>query len=216
MPGALSAVTRARQQAPEVLTLEEHPGEEPRSPTSPAHWRPRFLASVESADMQTANRLLEQEADPNAVLTEAGDTMLHVGARKNTLDVIRLAVSFDADLDLANSAGHTSLHVSAEAGHAVFVKHLVELGAALDPRSEEAETPLHLASRRGHTRIANYLIAQKADVQATTRRGDSVVELAQRSGRHEIVLALCTAGASLRPGTGGAYPPSRSRGNTPP
>lgn len=218
MPGALSAVTRARQRQPEVLLLEDGPAldEEPGSPCSPGSWRPQLLAAVESGEMQAASRLLEQAADPNAVLTEEGDTMLHASARKNALDFIRLAVSYDADLDLANSVGHTSLHVSAESGHAVFVKHLVELGAVLDPRSAAGETPLHVASRKGHTRIANYLIAQKADVHATTTRGDSVVELAQRSGRHEIVLALCTAGASLRPGTGPASFPSRSRGSTPP
>merc|ERR1719399_701866 len=179
MPKALSAVAAVRH-TPEVLTLEEDPAEQELGACSPAHaWRSELLAAAEAGDAERAQSLLDADADPNAVLTESGDTMLHVGARKNALDLVRLAVSYDGDLDSANASGQTSLHVSTEAGHVVFVKHLVELGAMLDPRTAEGETPLHCAARRGQTRIANYLIAQKADVHATNEQGDSVVELAQ-------------------------------------
>ena len=52
-------------------------------------WRSELLAAAEAGDAERAQGLLDADADPNAVLTEAGDTMLHVGARKNALDLVR-------------------------------------------------------------------------------------------------------------------------------
>jgi len=191
-----STVRSTRQHDPEVLRVDEDVEGESAAMSAP------MRSAALALNVPEVTRLLQADADPNEVLTEAGDALIHMGARKNILDFVRLCAGFDGDLDAPNATGDTALHLSAEGGHAVFAKQLVELGVVLDPRNGDGFTPLHLAAKKGHTRVALYLIAQKANVQATTALGDTVVELAQRCGYHEIVLALCTAGASLRPGTG--------------
>jgi len=166
-------------------------------------------AAAERGDEETLSKMLDHGACPDV----GGESVLHIGARNNALAFIRVLVACDESLEPVGPSGETPLHTAAERGHLVFVRHLVELGVSLDPAAQDGSTPLHYAARAGQTRVALYLAEQRADVNAGNGLGSTPLELAQRGGHHEIVLALCTAGAALRP-CEARRPKSRSRPST--
>merc|ERR1719321_2421324 len=55
--------------------------------------------------------------------------------------------------------------------------------------------------KAGASQVAKYLMEQKADPEAVTALGDTALQIAQRLGHHDTVLAMCSEGAPLRPGT---------------
>jgi ankyrin repeat protein len=63
-----------------------------------------------------------------------------------TLEAVKVALSFGADVNAANQAGNTALHGAASKAYADVIKLLVEKGAKLDVRNKRGETPLTLAS----------------------------------------------------------------------
>merc|ERR1712176_1064106 len=159
----------------------------------------------------------EHGIDVSAVVhPQTRDTVLHVAARLGDVDLIGLFISLGVDeVNPVNEQGETPLHLAAEGAEVPgaelpAVKLLVELGANLNITNGKGDSPLMLVCRRGAAQTAKYLVDQRADAEACTKLGDTPLQIAQRLGFQETVLALCTAGASLRSGT-----PSRCRSGSP-
>lgn len=55
--------------------------------------------------------------------TPAGDTALHLAARRRDVDMARILVDYGAAVDAVNGAGQTSLHIAAAEGDEPLVKY---------------------------------------------------------------------------------------------
>lgn len=55
--------------------------------------------------------------------TLAGDTALHLAARRRDVDMARILVDYGAVVDATNGAGQTSLHIAAAEGDEPLVKY---------------------------------------------------------------------------------------------
>lgn len=141
------------------------------------------------------------------------DTLMHMGARVADMELMTFVVSRGGEADPLNALGQTPLHIAAELGHAEAVRMLVEIGADLNrvvPSSLEA--PLTIACKANHAQLARYLLEESADPDQVNALGDTALQAAQRLGYHDTVLALCTRGVSLRPGTPSRRRPAASQG----
>mmetsp|Transcript_24528 Transcript_24528/g.56532 ORF Transcript_24528/g.56532 Transcript_24528/m.56532 type:complete len:381 (+) Transcript_24528:79-1221(+) len=158
---------------------------------------------------------LQAMAGHGADFTEAfdpasKDSVLHTSARRGDVELMTFFMGYGVEVDPVNNQGDTPLHVAATAAHSRVVQLLCELGADLNKPNSQGESPLMLVCRRGCPAAAKLLVEMRADTEARTKLGDTPLQVAQRLGHHETVLALGTAGASLRSST-----PRRGRSPSP-
>jgi len=171
----------------------------------------RLLDATWRRDKDTVQRMAAHDMDfTRAKHPESQDTVLHAAAYMGDIELISFFMGFGVEVDPLNAQGCTPLHMAAEQARMASVKLLVELGADLNGRSGNGETPLMLVCRKGNAEAAKFLLEMRADPEACTKLGDTPLQLAQRLGFQEVVLALCSAGAPLRPGT-----PNRARSGSP-
>ncbi len=93
-------------------------------------------------------------------------TALHYAADNGHLEIVKLLIANDADVNAKDNTGYTPLHWAAMHGHLDIVKFLVEYctkkGITLNMRNNKKLLPQDLALQVGHRNIYNYLInAQK-------------------------------------------------------
>lgn len=171
----------------------------------------RLLQATSQRDLETVQGMAAHGADFTVIShPETKDSVLHVAAKIGDVELISFFMGFGVEVDPLNLQGDTPLHIAAEAAEVPALKLLVELGANLNVSNGRGETPLMLVCRRGSAQAAKFLLEMKADAEACTKLGDTALQIAQRLGFQETVLALATAGVSLRPGT-----PSRVRSGSP-
>jgi len=172
----------------------------------------RLIDAAARRDTAVVQRIAEHNADlGTAAHPKSRDTVMHVAARLGDVEFIGFVIACGVeDVNPVNNRGETPLHLAAQVAGLPATKLLVELGADLNLTNANGETALLLVCRRGAAQTAKYLVEMKADAEACTKLGDTPLQVAQRLGHQETVMALCMAGAPLRPGT-----PSRSRGASP-
>src|SRR5262249_39033929 len=64
-----------------------------------------------------------------------------------TLEAVKLAIFFGADVNAANDHGDTALHRVAAKRYNTVVQFLADAGATLDVKNKEGQTPLAIASQ---------------------------------------------------------------------
>jgi ankyrin repeat protein len=81
--------------------------------------------------------------------------------RNDTLDIIKLLLTFDADPNQRGINDYTPLHMAVGERHLPAIEVLLEAGAdpRLRTRIDDYETPLEMAERAGLVEMANLLAA---------------------------------------------------------
>ena len=118
---------------------------------------PLMLAAM-AGDAEVMRRLAAGGADP-ALATDDGTTLLMVAAglgryeaenlvtEARTLEAVRTALAFGADVNAVNDVGNTALHAAAHVKSEAVVRLLAERGAAIDVANARGETPVLIADR---------------------------------------------------------------------
>jgi ankyrin repeat protein len=188
--------------------------------------RPLQLAAM-NGNAGMLDRLMKAGADPNAPLTQFGDTALMMAARTGKTDALALLLEGGARVNDAEKwGGTTALMWAASEGHPAAVKLLIERGADVKARSnfvaaangrgfegrtpaadnsgrkvEEFAsgwlTPLMLAAREGDLESARLLLAAGADVNAVAGDGKNALSLAIFNGNYDLASALVDAKADV-------------------
>ncbi len=98
---------------------------------------------------EAAKVLVKRGADVNA---HAADyiTPLHFAAHQGDIELVKLLVSYNADLDtvIVNN-GYTPLHWAVIQGHANVVEFLVQSGARTDIPDKKGQTQMDIATTKG-------------------------------------------------------------------
>ena len=136
-----------------------------------------------------------------------GCTPLWGAAAADHLDVVKLLLEQNADVDSKTSTGSTPLRVAAHKGHLDIVRCLVESGADVNARSDckEESTPLvtfyhGLFSGNGILSVTDTYLIQLCKV-----RGTALHDAVER-GHLKIVTELLALGASQLPNGLGLTP----------
>ena len=135
-----------------------------------------------------------------------GCTPLWAAADTGHLDVVRLLIKRNADVDGRTSSGSTPLRIAAHDGHLDVVRCLVESGADVNARNDHESTPLDIACYRGHLSVITYLIDKGALVDQRYKGGDTALHSAAEGSHLEIVSQLLALGASQLPNNQGLTP----------
>ncbi|XP_045533484.1 serine/threonine-protein phosphatase 6 regulatory ankyrin repeat subunit B [Pieris brassicae] len=158
-----------------------------------------LLLSVEAGNQSMVRELLSaQTAEQLKSSTPAGDTALHLAARRRDVDMARILVDYGALVDAVNGAGQTSLHIAAAEGDDALVKYFYGVRANAAIADNEDRTPMHLAAENGHAAIIELLADKfKASIFERTKDGSTLMHIASLNGHADCAMMLFKKGVYL-------------------
>lgn len=123
-------------------------------------------------------------------------TPLMEAASAGHVDIVKLLLEHDADVNAQSSAGNTPLMYACSGGHEEIVKILLDHGAKIEDHNENGHTPLMEAASSGHVGIARILLERGAGINThSTEFKESALTLACYKGHLEMVQFLLDEGA---------------------
>lgn len=146
---------------------------------------------------------------------QGGCTPLYAAAWAREMDIAKLLLLHNADVDGRNWDGATPLHGAALSESIEVAEMLLARGAQVNARDDSGRTPLHVAvwsgedstlplqARAGHPLRAIHdsapfiklLVRHGADVNATNSQGQTPLHLAARNRPTEVLALLLKMGA---------------------
>ncbi|PFX12427.1 Protein fem-1-like B [Stylophora pistillata] len=125
---------------------------------------------------------------------------------KGHLDVVRLLIEQNADVDGRTSTNSTLLRAAAFIGWPHIVRCLVENGAAVNARTNFNSTPLMPACYYGHMEVVSFLIENGANVHLQDIDGNTCLHYAAKREHFQIVVKLLALGAKQKHNLKGLTP----------
>ena len=175
-----------------------------------------FVEAVKAGDLSKAKQLLANGVDadardkkgrtvlqwlltPSTVTDESGSVTLIIleDLEPYTLELAKLLISADADVNVSDEEGRSLLHWAVLAKEEDIVSLLLENGADVAVRTNAGTTPLHWAARDGNENIATNLLTRGADVNAKNYSGRTPLYYACANGIANIVHLLVAKGADV-------------------
>ncbi|XP_044592745.1 serine/threonine-protein phosphatase 6 regulatory ankyrin repeat subunit C isoform X6 [Cotesia glomerata] len=158
-----------------------------------------LLLAVEAGNQSMCRELLAQQAPEQLrATTPAGDTALHLAARRRDVDMVRILVDYGAQVDMQNGDGQTPLHIASAEGDETLVKYFYGVRASASIADHQDRTPMHLAAENGHASIID-LLAEKfrASIFERTKDGSTLMHIASLNGHSECANMLFKKGVYL-------------------
>ncbi|XP_022810299.1 protein fem-1 homolog B-like [Stylophora pistillata] len=115
-----------------------------------------------------------------------GCTALWTAAAKGHLDVVRLKIEQNAEVDGRTSTNSTPLRAAAFVGHLDIVRFLVENEADVNARNDFNST-LMIAWYRGYMDVVSFLVEHGSNIHQEDNDGDTCLHLAAEGGHFQIV-----------------------------
>jgi ankyrin repeat protein len=164
-----------------------------------------LLAAVKKQHSKTTNCLLEAGAEPD-LCPKTGTTALEEAAKLGDIDVIKVLLTFHANVNHQNSAGDTTLIVASRSGHSRTASYLLEHGAGINIKDKKGNTALAVAAKHDKVEVVEVLLKEGAEVRIRDEKGRTPLHraiagtwLTDGSGvraKEEIVKMLLSAGAN--------------------
>ena len=176
-----------------------------------------LIIAAHSGNLVSVKILLRYKADREAGGTVKVDdqviegcTPLWAAAERGHLDIVKVLIEGNADVNGRNSLNSTPLKIAAYSGHLDIVCYLVENGADVNARNKSEHTPLMAACYNGHSKVVTHLIQSGANIYLQDKEGNTALheaiykdhfeiakELDAYSGHLDIVRCLVENGADV-------------------
>jgi hypothetical protein len=167
-----------------------------------------LVAALAGKHFQTAKILRHSGADPNVQFL-ARNTVLHAAASYGDVEMARVLLNLEADVNIQNEYGCTplnyvlgsdSLASSVEVSNyqeslANVARLLLDHGADINTRDNNGEIPLHIAVSNRYIELVRVLLEYGADVGAEDMEGRTPFSLAKERQSDEIMKLLVEHGA---------------------
>ena len=135
---------------------------------------------------------------PNAtpqLRSTRSSAVLALATKSNFIEIVRILVHADANVDYQDEQGETALHVAARFGHADCARLLLAGNDSQKASTEVAEntyswTPLFIACVDGHLPVVELLVDAGADVERVDSSGWTAREHAALRGHCDIAERL--------------------------
>jgi len=128
------------------------------------------------------------------LLTNSGDTALHLSCKANYAHYVELFCEDKVHLNLKNGNGDTPIQISINNKYYWDIDHLCHLGADLNLQNNLGNTPCHTACLKNDIHAVQILCEYMFDLEIQNLRGDTALHIACREGNLEIVKILSANG----------------------
>lgn len=152
--------------------------------------------SVLRGEVSAVSEYLQMGGDTE-LKNKNGDTLLHLAARNNQLEIAELLLISEAKVNSRNYVYAAPLHLAVRNGLEEMLDLLVSHGAELEARNNRGKTPLHIAAIHGKRACATLLLEKGADIHALMEKSMNPLHLAAWYGQSEIARRLIELGADL-------------------
>ena len=116
-----------------------------------------FFTEIAIGDIEAVKNYINEGVDTNSA-NKHGHQALMVAAHQGHIDIVKLLISRNADINAKHSfSGNTALIGATHQGHIDMVKLLIDANADLNIKNNEEKTALQIALGQGNTEIANLL-----------------------------------------------------------
>jgi ankyrin repeat protein len=126
-----------------------------------------LFTAVKNNNIEEVKKVLDKGIDVNTrnknnnydtYTTIQEYTILILATYYGYIEIIRLLIERNADIDAKDSDGCTALLVASRYGDIEIIKLFLEAGADINAKNKDGETALLLASVRGHLKVAKLLV----------------------------------------------------------
>ena len=124
--------------------------------------------------------LLENRADPTYATYDNNITPLHWAAANENVELIKLLLKYDADIDAKTKQHETALIYGVKSNKLDSVKILLSQGSNPNIRNVAGDTSLHIAARNLNGDIIKMLIDNNADVSIMNNSQQNAFAIATR------------------------------------
>ncbi|GIX88982.1 ankyrin repeat domain-containing protein 49 [Caerostris darwini] len=143
-----------------------------------------ILWAAEKNELETMRKLLEE--DPTLVNARDNDlyTPLHRASYSNNVEVIKMLLSYDADISSKTTDGWEALHCACKWDSVEAVSLLIQNGANVNAQTKGHITPLHLAASNASGRRTLELLLWQPYIDPNIKNdaGDTAYDIAYRTG----------------------------------
>ena len=174
----------------EFLKVEDFPSGNAKEPGELVKDMPKLIRASGQGDIATVRELLEKGAYVNTKDKESGWTPLMAASLSGGVDVVKLLILRNADVNAKDRFSWTPLMIASRSGHVDIVRILLDAGADVNAKTNAGYTALMAAAKQGHPGIVKILLARGADVHARDELGWRAITLAERNGHEDIVEML--------------------------
>ena len=158
-------------------------------------------AAVENGYLELVEDMLKRGTGANMLcnsVTREGYIPLHVATKSGQKEVVRLLISYGADVNAEDASGETALYSASESGYEDIVEILLHYGAKVDAvTKDDLMTPLHIAAAFGELETVKLLLKLGASIDLTDKHGLTALHIATLKGQAEIVAALLDHGSDF-------------------
>lgn len=111
------------------------------------------------------------QANVNGVF--AGHTSLQAASQNGHLDVIKVLLKYNADVEIEDKDGDRSCHHASFGDEPAVIKLLAQAGADLNARNKRRQTALHIAVNKGHNNVVKTLLELRCHPSLQDSEGDT-------------------------------------------
>jgi ankyrin repeat protein len=128
---------------------------------------------------------------------QRGDSPLHYAARSGHVEVAKVLLAQQANIEAPDRAGARPLLYAAFNGRLNAVEFLLDRKAEVTAKSKTNVTALHAASLGGHADVAKALLKRSADIEARDGEGLTPLHDAAMNGHVEVAKVLIAHHANI-------------------
>ncbi|WP_265027948.1 ankyrin repeat domain-containing protein [Wolbachia endosymbiont (group A) of Calamotropha paludella] len=159
----------------------------------------QLFDAVRRNNLSEVENLLSMGADVN-IRDKRSWAPLHCAAdNDNKLDISRVILNRNADIEARTNIGETPLHIANAYGQLKIIELLIDKRANIEAKTNDGLTPLHVAIQHNNTtpKIIEFLIDKGVNIEAKIKDDQTPLHHAVFKDRLDIVRVLSSRGANI-------------------
>ncbi|KAH3847253.1 hypothetical protein DPMN_089572 [Dreissena polymorpha] len=120
----------------------------------------------------------------------AGHTALQAASQNGHLDVIKVLMKYDLDMEIEDKDGDRAVHHAAFGDEPGVIDMLHRGGADLNARNKRRQTPLHIGVNKGHIGVVKALLEIGCHPSLQDSEGDTALHDAISKKRDDMISLL--------------------------
>ncbi len=187
-----------------ILNNREQAIEALEKGANPNSFSDQYLPAIYIAANRDQYELVKLLIDKGANINKKGSSkkmnikdgfaLLTSSARGN-LDITRLLIENNAEIDQTENTGLTSLMSASFRGKDLIVEYLIKKGASIEQKDNFGNTALMFAANAGKINCVDILIRNGANVDANDKDDSTPIMFASQHGFNDVVTLLLKNGA---------------------
>ncbi len=149
-----------------------------------------LVKAAANGDSFKCEAILNGSNGSNVNQVFAGHTALQAASQNGHLNVIRVLMKFNVDLEIEDKDGDRAIHHAAFGNESNVIEFLAKSNCDLNSRNKRLQTALHIGVNKGHVEVVKMLLKCGAHSSLCDSEGDTPIHDAISKKRDDMVEIL--------------------------